>query len=402
LHVTLSTARDALGDAVIAAAAQAGTPTVADINGIDAVRDGGFGRQPRTIWRGRRLSAATAFLKPALARPNLDVVTDTEVVRVELEGLRARGVRIVRDGAPHIVLAEGEVILCAGAIASPALLQRSGIGPAALLRAAGIQPIVDSPDVGRNLREHRTVSIHYRLTRGGHNAALRGIGLAGSVARYVLAKSGALTNATFDVGGFVKTAPGLDRPDGQIGVGLFSFGGKGIADYPGMTMFGYFMRPQSRGTLAIRSPDPAVAPVIDANFMAAPIDRERTVALLRHIRTIGAQPALAPHIAAETLPGVDCTSDEDLIEASFRFGSTGYHIAGTCRMGGDPDAVLDPLLRVRGIAGLRVVDTSIMPELVSGNTNAPAMAIAWRAAELILQGDGGSGIRARGERETAG
>jgi choline dehydrogenase-like flavoprotein len=200
---------------------------------------------------------------------------------------------------------------------------------------------------------------------------------------YFLMRRGVLTNSTFDLGGFVRTMPDLDRPDGQVGVGLFSFGPAGINDHPGMTMFGYFLRPESQGRIEIRSRDPDQTPFIDANYLATEKDRAHTVSLMGYIRRIGAQPALAPYIAAEVLPGADIVSDEALIEASFAYGTSGYHAAGTCRMGADATAVLDPELRVRGVEGLRVVDTSIMPELISGNTNAPAMAIAWRASELV-------------------
>lgn len=382
LQVTVPRHRDPLGDAVIAAAGQAGTPAVADINDPATQATGGFGRQPRTISQGRRFSAASAFLRPAASRPNLTIVTGTDVTAILFAGNRASGVRLRDAAGEREVGATREVILSAGAINSPKLLQLAGIGPAEVLRAAGIAPRVDAPGVGRNLREHRTISISYRLTRGGKNGALRGPGLYLAALRYYLTRGGPLSQAMFDVGGFVKTMDGLDRADGQVGVGLFSFGAEGISREPGMTMFGYFMRPDSAGTIAIRSPDPLAPPAIDANYLATARDRAHTVALMRHIRRIGAQSALAPYVAEEMLPGATAVSDDDLVEASFAYGTSGYHVAGTCRMGGDAASVVDTDLKVRGVEGLRVVDTSIMPEL-SGNTNAPAMAIAWRAAEII-------------------
>lgn len=384
LKVTMGRPPGPLGRAVLAAATQAGTPTVEDMNGPQATRDGGFARQPRTISGGRRFSAASAFLKPARHRRNLSVRTDTDVVALVFEGRRVAGVRVRDAQGERTIAARREVILAAGAIQSPKMLQLAGIGPGALLTNLGIPVRVDARDVGRNLREHRTISVSYRLTRGGHNAWLRGPGLYASALRYFLLRRGVLTNSTFDLGGFVRTMPGLDRPDGQIGVGLFSFGAAGVSEHPGMTMFGYFMRPESQGRIEIRSADPDHAPFIDANYLATEADRAHTVSLMRAIRRIGAQPALAPYVAAEVLPGSDVVSDDALIEASFTYGTTGFHVAGTCRMGTDTAAVLDPELRVRGVEGLRVVDTSIMPELVSGNTNAPAMAIAWRASELIM------------------
>jgi choline dehydrogenase-like flavoprotein len=383
LKVTMGRPPGALGRAVLAAAAQAGTPTVEDLNGAQATAEGGFGRQPRTISGGRRFSAASAFLKPARHRRNLVVLTETDVVELIFEGRRIAGVQLRDVQGRRAVTARREVILAAGAIESPKLLQRAGIGPGALLASLGIPVRVDGPDVGRNLREHRTISISYRLTRGGYNAWLRGPGLYASAMHYFLMRRGVLTNSTFDLGGFVRTMPDLDRPDGQVGVGLFSFGPAGINDHPGMTMFGYFLRPESQGRIEIRSRDPDQTPFIDANYLATEKDRAHTVSLMGYIRRIGAQPALAPYIAAEVLPGADIVSDEALIEASFAYGTSGYHAAGTCRMGADATAVLDPELRVRRVEGLRVVDTSIMPELISGNTNAPAMAIAWRASELV-------------------
>jgi len=347
------------------------------------VMQGGFARQPRTISKGQRCSAATAFLRPARRRLNLAIATKTDVLLVVFEGRRACGVRVRDSAGERQIAASREVILSAGAIETPKLLQLSGVGPGPLLRSQGIEVRIDAPQVGANLREHRTVSIVYELAHGGHNAWLRGPGLYASIVQYCLFRKGALTSATFDLGGFVKTMPGLDRPDGQVGVGLFSFGAAGVSHRPGMTMFGYFLRPQSQGKIEIRSPDPSVPPYIEANYLATEADRAHTVSLMRYMRKIGSQPALAFFGAAEILPGPDCEGDQQLIDASFQFGSSGFHVAGTCRMGSDSASVVDPELKVRGVDGLRVVDTSIMPELVSGNTNAPAMAVAWRAAELI-------------------
>jgi choline dehydrogenase-like flavoprotein len=386
LRITLSGEADPLAEAVIAAAAQAGTPTVEDINDIASVTYGGFGRQPRTIARGQRFSAAAAFLRPAMARANLHNWTDAHVSEILFEGMRAVGVRIGQGSDSRTVLARREVILAAGAIESPKLLQLAGIGPASLLRALGIAVKVDAPNVGRNMREHRTISVSYDLRSGGKNRALRGLCLYQSAFRYFLQRRGPLAGATFDVGGFVKTRPGLERPDGQVGVGLFSFEGPGaVSPRPGMTMFGYFLRPQSRGTVSIRSTDPFAAPAIDANYLATQEDREHTVSLMRYMRRIAAQPSLQPFILSEVRPGAGCESDDDLIEASFTYGTSGFHVVGTCRMGADDGSVVDLALKVRGVAGLRVVDTSIMPELISGNTNGPAMAIAWRAADIILE-----------------
>jgi len=387
LRVTLPTEKNALAEAVIQAAGQAGTPPADDINDPRTQATGSFGRQPRTISKGQRFSAATAFLRPAMARPNLTVVTDTDVIAVEFDEAtgrrpRACGVRVRHGGTERSITARKEVILSAGAVQSPKLLQLAGIGPAEVLRAADVEVRVNAPDVGRRMHEHRTISVVYRLRSGGLNAGLRGGGAILSALRYFLLRKGPLTHSMFDVGGFVKTMEGLDRADCQIGVGLFSFGAEGVNAFPGMTMFGYYMRPESEGSITIRSADPDEPPVIDANYLSVGGDREHTIALYRAIRKIAAQPALAPFVVEELLPGPALLSDEELVEASFQYGSSGYHVAGTCRMGTDADSVVDTELKVRGVEGLRVVDTSVMPE-ISGNTNAPAMAIAWRAAELI-------------------
>lgn len=384
LFIGVAPRSDPISRAVIEAARQMGVPIVDDINGPQAARDGGFGPQTRNIRRGRRVSAASAFLKPVLHRKNLDVVTDAEVLSVELDGRRATGVRLRRHGVESVVTAHRETILSAGGINSPCLLQRSGIGPAALLRGLGVEPVVDSPNVGRNLIDHRTLPIQYRIKSGGSNLGLRQPRLAWSVLNYFLLGKGPLAQSTFVAGGLVKTSPELARPDVQIGLTPFTSTRQGVSPYPGITLYGYTLRPESRGVLAITSPDGSTPPRIDANYMATPYDRENAIALLRYMRKLASQPALARHIVEELIPGPEIQDDEALLEATFTYGNTGYHPSGTCRMGSDDGAVLDPRLRVRGVDRLRVVDTSMMPSLVSGNTSGPAMAIAWRAAEIIL------------------
>lgn len=385
LHVGMPPRGDAISRASIEAAREAGVQTVDDINDMEAVCNGGYGWQPRTILRGQRFSAARAFLKPARRRPNLDIVCEADVLAITFEGRRATGVRVRHHGEEKTVASGRETILSAGALHSPALLQRSGIGPAGVLRSLGIDMVLDAPQVGRNLQDHRSIPMMFSVRKGGSNADLRGVGLVFSVLRYLLLKQGALTQSTFATGGFVKTRPELDRPDVQIGFGPFTAGANGVNRQPGFTLFGYTLRPESRGELAIASRDPSVPLHIDINYLSTPGDRENAVALMRTMRRIAGQPALARHLVGEVLPGPQAVDDEALIEASFLYGTTGYHVAGTCRMGSDDAAVLDPQLRVRGVDGLRVVDTSIMPTLVSGNTNGPAMAIAWRAAELMRQ-----------------
>ncbi|TVV77155.1 GMC family oxidoreductase [Sphingomonas solaris] len=390
LKITMHPSGNPLCEAVLDGAGEIGVPRVADMNDVDVVRDGGLGYQPTTTWHGRRFSAARAFLTPVRGRPNLTVLPNTDVLRIGITDRVATGV-VVRNkaGGTRAIPARREVILSAGAIQSPTLLQLSGIGPGALLRAHGIEVVVDAPGVGRNLREHRYLSTQYRVKGASLNHSFRGLGLIRSALSYLLRSSGPLTHSAHEVGGFVKTRPGLDHADAQIGMGLYSMHptAKGIAidPYPGLTILGYFTNPESQGELRITSPDPDVKPFIDANHFSAEIDRISAVSLFRFLRALGQAPALAQWIVEETLPGPSIATDEDVLANATTIGGTSFHICGTARMGGpgDPDAVLDPQLRVRGVGRLRVVDTSVMPTIVSGNTNAPAMAIGLRAADLI-------------------
>lgn len=383
LRVTQHPRREAVCEAMIAAAAQAGIPRVDDLNAIDTP---GFGYQPRTIWRGKRQSAAEAFLKPALRRPNLVLVTQTDALHLLFEGKRVLGVRI-RDAQGERDLLARETIVSAGALNSPTLLQRSGIGSPAHLQRVGVAVRHDAPDVGQNMREHRLLRAQFRLRKGSNNPAFRGLGLIRSVLEYGLAGRGPLTSAAFEVGGFVRTEPGEGRPDAQLGMGPMSVDtstpGFALEKQHGALCGGYVMRPESRGSILIASPDPDAPAEIDPNYLATDYDRRVSVALFRTIRRIFSQPALAGLVVGETEPGLGIESDEEIIDAFHRVGASGYHAAGTCRMGVDDRSVVDTRLRVRGVAGLRVVDISVMPSLVSGNTNAPAMAMAWRAADLI-------------------
>jgi len=309
------------------------------------------------------------------------------VLRIEFNNRRAVGVQVKDRSGTRSIAVAGELILAAGAIESPKLLQLSGIGPGELLHRLGIPVVIDAPSVGSNLREHRYLAMQYRVTGGSLNHRLSGVGLLRSFLDYTLRSKGALTHSAHEVGGFVKTRPALDRADAQIGVGLYSMSVSGktvnIDTHPGITIGGYFMRPESVGTIRIQSPDPATSPYIDANHLSADIDVRSALSLFRWIRRLTAQPALAPWLVSETTPGAEFQTDEQIIDAFMRFGSTAYHVCGTVRMGNDAGAALDPQLRLRGIDNLRVADTSIMPTIVSGNTNAPAMVIGLRAAELI-------------------
>jgi choline dehydrogenase-like flavoprotein len=229
--------------------------------------------------------------------------------------------------------------------------------------------------------------MQYRVKSHSLNNRFFGLGLLRSVWQYYTAKKGPLTHSAHEIGGFVKTRPELDRPDAQIGISLYSltYGEDEVVPekQPGLTLGGYFMRPQSQGEVSIRSADPDASPYICANYLAEETDRAAAISMYRWIRQLASQPALAPFIVGATTPSTDALSDEEILQAFKQWGGTAYHVSGTCRMGSDAESVLDPSLKVRGVSGLRVVDTSIMPALVSGNTNAPAMAIALRAAEII-------------------
>jgi choline dehydrogenase-like flavoprotein len=389
LKVSMHPGGAPLGEAILKAAGQAGVAQVDDMNDMPAVMDGGMGYQPTTTFKGKRFSAARAFLTPVRGRKNLDVLPQTEAIRILFAGQRATGAQLRNAAGMPEVSANREIILSAGAIQSPKLLQLSGIGPAGLLQSFGITPVFDAPDVGRNLREHRYLSTQYKVKGGSLNSSFAGLGLLRSMLRYALFSTGPLTHSAHEIGGFVKTRPGLEHPDAQIGIGLYSMrpGDKGIVidKHPGLNIIGYFTRPQSQGEIRIQSADPDIRPIIEANHFSAEIDRITAISLFRWLRRLGQQPALREWIVEETDPGPHIETDDDILQNAISLGGTTFHISGTCRMGTDAAAVLDPQLRVRGVTGLRVVDTSIMPSLVSGNTNAPAMAIALRAADFILQ-----------------
>ncbi|MBY0243583.1 MAG: GMC family oxidoreductase N-terminal domain-containing protein [Burkholderiaceae bacterium] len=392
LKVSMQPAGNPLCEAVIAAAGEAGVPRVRDIN---SALQGGIGYQPRTIWHGRRQSAAKAFLDPVRERANLTVLTNTDVLRVVFEGSRAIGV-VLRTAAAapassddvRMARARREVILSAGALNTPKLLQLSGVGPAALLRKHGIDVVADVPEVGRHLLEHRCIMLQVRVRSDSLNHEFSGLRLLKNLGRYFLLGAGPMTHAAHEVCAFVKTRPDLERPDAELGIGLYSLtirdGKIELDTRPGMTWVGYFTNPDSEGSVMITSADPDAPPTVVANYLDTERDQRHSIALLRFMRTMLRQPALRKYVVEELAPGPACNTDEELRQAYFSHGSTAFHAAGTCRMGADAASVIDPQLRVRGVQGLRVVDTSIMPTLISGNTNGPAMAMAMRAAELIL------------------
>ncbi|MFN3613879.1 MAG: GMC family oxidoreductase [Rubrimonas sp.] len=378
--------RPALARAFIAAGRAAGHPENPDYNG--ATQDG-FGWYQVNQRRGRRVSAYDAYLKPARNRPNLSVRTGVHALRVDLRGARAVGVTARVDGAPIAFRARAEVILTAGAIQTPQLLELSGIGDPAVLAAAGVPVLHAAPGVGTNYVDHFCTRMNWRVTRPVTlNEQTRGWRLALAVARYALRRDGILSLGTGLAHGFVRTRPGLDGPDAQFFFMHASYANaaeRKLDRQPGMTVGVTQLRPQSRGTIHIRSRDPGQGPAIRPNFLDAEEDRRCMVEAMKIARHVVAQPPMDPWRGQELSPGPACGDDAAWLDFARANGQTIYHAAGTVRMGADPDAPLDARLRFRGIEGLRVADASVMPTMVSGNTQAAVFMVAEKAAAMILQ-----------------
>lgn len=389
-RITTHPRGDALFEAIIRAGEQMGIARVDDVNSPEAVRNGGLGYQPSTRYKGQRFSSARSFLHPASKRQNLTVATLTDALKLEFEGRRATGVVLRSQSGTVTVKAAREIILSGGAIQTPKLLQLSGIGPAKLLQAHGIEVVVDATGVGRNMREHRHVDLRLRVRGHSQNQDFTGLKVIPTMLRYLLGHKGPMTHCAHEIGGFAKSAAGLDHADLQFGLMTVSASSTGkngavaLDPYPGITFVTYFTRPESQGEVRIQSADPDVAPYVNVNHLSAQIDRQKFIAAFRWNRRLAAQPALRDWILEESYPASSVECDEDILANAMELGGSCFHSAGTARMGSDDGSVLDPRLRVRGVTGLRVADTSIMPTLVSGNTNGPAMMIGLRAAEFIL------------------
>jgi choline dehydrogenase len=372
-----------LQSAWLAAAQEAGHPYNNDFAGPDLE---GVGQYDHTIFKGRRQSAAVAFLRPVLDRPNLKVLTGAMVSRVLINAGRAEGVAYKHEGRDETVLSS-EVVLCGGVFNSPQLLMLSGIGDAEHLSTHGLTAVVDLKGVGRNLHDHinTPVSFNARLPvsylkfRQPHRMAAAGL-------QYILFRSGVASEAGGAVPGFLKTDPNLEIPDVQLNFVpmIYADSGRELSQTHGFMTLCCVLRPRSRGAVKLRSADPHDAPLIDPNYFTDPYDRRTTVAGLRLTRHIIAQPAFDPYRGVEIAPGADAESDEAL-EAHVRaHAETFHHPVGSCKMGADDMAVVDEQLRVHGVAGLRVVDASIMPQIISGNTNLCTMMIAEKGADMIL------------------
>jgi choline dehydrogenase-like flavoprotein len=385
LHISLRRRSSALSEALIRAGISAGLSYSEDLNAFDGERIGYF---PATIEHGRRVSAARAFLTPISGRPNLTILTDTLATHVVFDGTRAIAVACITNGTPRVFRAAKEVLVCAGTLQSPKILQLSGVGPAEHLRSLGIPVIHDSPGVGANLRDHWGMWLQYRLLRRTNLARLcRSTGLPGRALRYLIRRTGMLMGTGAEIGAFVKASRDARQPDASLQFSPFSVM-PGTVDSewePRLHCGAQLLRPESHGTVLIRSPDPTVVPEIRADFLSTEHDRQLIVDMVRYARRLLRQPPLRPYLGEEVSPGSSVQADEEIIDMCRRSGASGAHYAGTCKMGQDRMAVLDEKLRVRGVSSLRVVDGSVMPTLVSGNTNGPIMAIAWRAADLILE-----------------
>jgi choline dehydrogenase len=380
-----------LCEAFIEAVQQSGFPRNDDFNGPSQEGAGYF---QLTARNGRRWSTAVGYLKEARQRPNLTVVPNALATRVLFSGKRAIGVNYRQGDAVHTAHADGEVILSGGAFNSPQLLQLSGIGPADLLRGLGIDVIADMPGVGADLQDHLQVRTQYRCTepitmnevinswRHRYAAGLR----------YITTRKGLLTIGAGYAGAFLRTRPELATPDVQIHFLIFSADAAGatLHPFPGFMTSVCQLRPESRGFVHVKSADPGVPPAIHARYLSARADCDCVVDGLKLMRGIMNRPAMRKFIAEERIPGEQCTSDADLLAFARDTGTTVYHPTSTCRMGSDPNAVVDERLRVRGFERLRVIDASIMPTVVSGNTNAATVMIGEKGGDMILQDAGAS------------
>lgn len=389
LHVSDQRLRYELADRLVEAAIQTGLPANDDFNGA---QQEGAGYFQSTTGLSRRWSTATAYLRPARGRPNLVVQPNAHATRIVIEGGNATGVTYVSNGTQQTARARGEIIVCGGVFNSPQLLQLSGIGPGELLQEIGIPVVRALPAVGRHLQDHFFVRLAYRCTRPltlnelANSLPRRAIAMA----QYVLFRSGPLAANGVTAGAFARSDNRLERPDLQFNFSPFSYASRDRTGaiphpFPGFSLSAVHLRPDARGTVLIKSSDPLAPPAIKFNFLQTPYDLQALMAGMRLARKFTQQPALAPYVAEELLPGPAVNSDAEF-EANIRqTASSNLHPVGTCRMGPEGDTVVDARLRVHGVGRLRVADASIMPTVPAGNTNAPSIMIGEKAADMILQ-----------------
>jgi choline dehydrogenase len=378
--------RHPLAEAFVEAAVQCGHPRNDDFNG--SIQEGA-GYYQTTMRKGVRSSTAAGYLKPARRRGNLKVVSEALATRIVFDGRRATGIEYLAGNEKRRAVANAEVIVAGGAFNSPQLLQLSGLGPASLLRSHGITVVADAPGVGDDLNDHISGRIMLRCkgTITLNDAVRSWTGKLTHGLHYVVTRRGYLAIPAVSAGCFLRAHPASATPDSQCSISLFSaqtIGGE-LHPFPGVTGNCVLLRPESRGYVRIKSADPRDAPAINPNYLSTQKDCETIVAGVAAMRRIFQAPAMARYIAEEIEPGPRCDDDDELLDFIRRRGSTTYHPVGTCRMGQDQKAVVDERLRVRGFTGLRVVDASIMPAVVSGNTNAAAIMIGEKGADMIIE-----------------
>jgi choline dehydrogenase len=389
IAITTNPNRMALTDAFIAAGNTLQLRTKDDQNGPDL--EGVGYAQWNIDASGKRISSARVLLDKAKGRSNLRISTGTRVTRVLIENGKAVGVLAVRDGQEITLHAGREVILAAGALISPKILQLSGIGDGALLQGLGIDTIHHSPNVGRRMREHQVMPINFRLRdwKYSDNREYGGLRLVRNMVNYLARGKGPMARGAAEAIAFVRAHPKSTRADTQIMFNPYSINttptGFAFEEEPGMQCYSYILRPKSEGHALITSADPSAPLDIDPNFFADDTDRETAVEGTRAIRRIMAQDALKPFVVGETAKTRSAQSDEEILSLYKVFGSSGLHAVGTAAMGPKDDDVLDNHCRVRGVGGLRIVDCSIFREMPAGNTNAPAMAAAWRLSEIMRE-----------------
>jgi len=390
LGVSVATAGDVLVESIIDSGVENGWPRVPDVNAVEGDR---IGYTPSTIRNGVRTSSYRAFVHHQRHRQNLTVVTRAVVGSLLFDGRRAAGVRASVGGAVKEFRARHEVVLSAGAVESPLLLERSGIGSAEVLREAGIHLRIESPNVGERVIEQRAVSHQVRVRDGlGLNHRMGTLrGRARESLRYLMTRRGPIATGGYDVVAQFRSSPELERPDLQgiwvpMAVGRIGDSKKWqmkLAPFSGALFLGYQIRPHTTGSIHVRSADPGMAPEIRARFLADPRDRSATSKILDIARTIASTAPFADLVVAEDLPGADISTAEEVIDYALTAGPGMYHAVGSCGMGPDNDDVVDARLRVRGVEGLRVADVSVLPLQLAGNTAAPAMTVGWIAADLI-------------------
>jgi len=385
IRVTNPDERGVLYDRLIQAAGEVGIPHNRDYNG--ASQDG-ISMSQATISNGRRMSTAHCYLDPIKGRPNLKIVTEALTEALTLDGKRCTGVRYRQGGAVTTAAATGEVVLCAGSFNSPQVLELSGIGQPERLKAAGIEVRHELAGVGENLRDHYAPRTRWAIGRPGvtYNDLGRGLGMVKQALKYAVQRKGMLGIPAAPIRAFVRSRPGLDAPDALLGwVPMLYEPGQKLSKRQGVTCYAHPMRPESKGSVHIQAADPTMQPAIRYNFLSSAPDAEITIAAVRIVRALMTAPAMRDLQVTELLPGPEKDTDAAILDWVKAAGETTYHPVGTCKMGVDPMAVVDPELRVHGIDGLRVADASVMPTLISGNTNAPSIMIGEKAADMTLK-----------------